>query len=134
MTPNELLTLEMVFTEPLRKTEQNIPADTLYEVHNFSRTEARISIGIANFFARLTCSGNVTIIMWNINIPENTKEIAHEIAFEEEKEEVDDVEKLRKGMRFYADMINRLALFIISITIVITFFCTFVQLWIKYSS
>ena len=132
MTPNELLTLEMVFTEPLRKAEQNIAADTLYEVHNFSRAEARISIGIANFFARLTCSGNVTIIMWNINIPENTKEIAHELAFEEEKEI--DVEKLRMAMRFYADMINRLALFIISITIVITFFCTFVQLWIKYSS
>ena len=68
--------------------------------------------------------------MWNINVPENTKEIAHELA-EEEKEI--DAEKLRMAMRFYADMINRLALFIISITIVITFFCTFVQLWIKYS-
>ena len=38
------------------------------------------------------------------------------------------------GMRFHADMLNRLFFTIITITIVITFFCTFVQSWARYST
>ena len=92
-----------------------------YEVRNFSRTEARISIEIAKFFTKLACG------MWNIDIPENTKTIA------DTGEQVVDMEDLHNGMKFYAEMINKLSFFIITITILITFFCTFVQLWIRYS-
>ena len=65
--------------------------------------------------------------MWNIDIPENTKTIA------DTGEQVVDMEDLHNGMKFYAEMINKLSFFIITITILITFFCTFVQLWIRYS-
>ena len=94
-----------------------------YEARNFSRTEARISRGIANFFTKLACG------MWNIDVPDNTNTIA------DKGDEIEDleIEDLQNGMKFYADMINRLSFFLITITILITFFCTFVQSWIRYS-
>ena len=55
--------------------------------------------------------------------------IADMIADEEEVE----IQYLQLGMRFYADMLDRFYFFIITITIVITFFCTFVQSWIRYN-
>ena len=92
-----------------------------YEARNFDKTEARISRGIARFFTKMACG------LWNIDIPENTNHIA------EKGEEVEvSVEDLQLGMKFYADMINRFSFFIITITILIAFFCTFVQSWIRY--
>ena len=41
-----------------------------YEARNFSRTEARISRGIAKFFTAMACG------YWNIDVPENTNNIA----------------------------------------------------------
>ena len=93
-----------------------------YEARNFSRSEARISRGIAKVFTKLACG------MWNIDVPENTNTIA------DKGDEVEvEVEDLQLGMRFYADMINRLSFFLITIIILIAFFCTFVQSWIRYS-
>ena len=44
-----------------------------------------------------------------------------------------DVGSLTLGMKFFADMINRLWFFITCIAILITFCCTFVQCWIGYA-
>ena len=66
--------------------------------------------------------------MWDIDVPDNTNIIA------DKGDEVEvEVEDLQLGMRFYADMVNRLSFFLITITILIAFFCTFVQSWIRYS-
>ena len=47
-----------------------------YECKNFSRTEARISRGIANMLAKCACG------LWEIEVPENTEKIAeHEGSF-----------------------------------------------------
>ena len=93
-----------------------------YEARNFSRTEARISRGIAKFFSKIACG------MWDIDVPENTNTIA------DKGDEIEvDIEHLQLGLKFYADMINRLSFLLITITILITFFCTFVQSWIRYS-
>ena len=93
-----------------------------YEARNFSRTEARISRGIAKFFTKIACG------MWNIDVPDNTNTIA------DKGDEIEvGVEDLQLGLKFYADMINRLSFLFITITILITFFCTFVQSWIRYS-
>ena len=93
-----------------------------YEARNFSRTEARISRGIAKFFTKIACG------MWDIDVPENTNTIA------DKGDEIEvDIEHLQLGLKFYADMINRLSFLLITITILITFFCTFVQSWIRYS-
>lgn len=37
-----------------------------YETNNFSKTEARISRGIANFFTKMACG------FWDIHVPSNT--------------------------------------------------------------
>ena len=66
--------------------------------------------------------------MWNIEVPQNTNMIA-----DKGDEELVEVEHLQLGMKFYADMIDRLSFAIITVTIVITFFCTFVRSWIKYA-
>ena len=122
----------------------------VYEARNFSRTEARISRAIAEvglhidvskqlqywvkschhsfaipykFFTKIACG------MWNIEVPENTNMIA-----DKGDEELVEVEHLQLGMKFYADMIDRLFFAIITVTIVITFFCTFVRSWIKYAT
>ena len=93
-----------------------------YEARNFSRTEARVSRGIAKFFTKMACG------FWDIDVPEKTNHIA------DKGDEVEvDIEELQFGMKFYADMLNRLSFFIITFTILIAFFCTFVQSWIIYS-
>ena len=110
-----------------------------YEARNFTRTEARISRGIAKFFTAMACGH------WNIDVPENTNNIARkkEIQIDDkdaqmgatkliEHEKIYEIEDLQLGLKFYADMINKLAFFIISILYVITFFFTFVHMWIRY--
>ena len=93
-----------------------------YEARNFSRTEAKISRGIAKFFTKIACG------MWYIEVPQNTITIADK----GDEAEVD-VEGLQLGMKFFADMINRLSFLLITIIILIAFFCTFVQSWIRYN-
>ena len=55
----------------------------------------------------------------------------HDFEFAEEpvKESVED---LQRGMKFYADMLNRLFFCIIIAVILIAFGCTFVRAWIQY--
>ena len=53
-----------------------------YEAINFSRTEARISRGIAKFFTKMAC-GN-----WNIEVPENTNKLGTVAAIEKKKNSV----------------------------------------------
>ena len=66
--------------------------------------------------------------IWNIDVPENTNNIA------DKGDEMEvDIEHLQLGMRFYADMLNRFFFFLITSTIIIAFCCTFVQSWIRYS-
>ena len=68
--------------------------------------------------------------MWDIDIPANTNKIAD--CPDEETEGKIAIEELQLGFRFYADMLNRLWFFIITLIIVFTFFCTFVQSWARY--
>ena len=42
------------------------------------------------------------------------------------------IEELQRGMKFYADMLNRLFFCIIIAVICIAFGCTFVRAWIQY--
>ena len=67
---------------------------------------------------------------WNIDIPENTNKIA-DCPAEETKSRIE-IKELQLGFRFYADMLNRLCFFIITLIFVFTFFCTFVQSWARY--
>ena len=53
-----------------------------YEAINFSRTEARISRGIAKFFTIMAC-GN-----WNIKVPDNTNKLGTVAAIEKKKNSV----------------------------------------------
>ena len=74
------------------------------------------------FFTKVACG------LWDIDIPENTNTIADK----GDETEVD-IEHLQLGMRFYADMLNRFLFLVITVTIFIAFFCTFVQSWVRYS-
>ena len=55
----------------------------------------------------------------------------HDFGFAEEPVE-ESVEDLQRGMKFYADMLNRLFFCIIIAVIFIVFCCTFVRAWIQY--
>ena len=68
--------------------------------------------------------------MWDIDIPSNTNKIAD--CPDEETQGKIAIEELQLGFRFYADMLNRLMFVIITVIIVFTFFCTFVQSWARY--
>ena len=119
-----------------------------YEARNFSQSEARFSRGLAKvgfhlieenlvlngwkikwksrkkFFTKMACG------LWDIDVPPNTNKIAD--CPDEETEGKIEIEELQLGFRFYADMLNRLWFFIITLIIVFTFFCTFVQSWARY--
>ena len=43
------------------------------------------------------------------------------------------VDELQLGFKFYADMLSRLCFFVICFIMILTFFCTFVQSWIRYN-
>ena len=49
-----------------------------------------------------------------------------------EKPVKESIEELQRGMKFYADMLNRLFFCIIIAVICIAFGCTFVRAWIQY--
>ena len=68
--------------------------------------------------------------MWDIDVPSNTDKIAD--CPDEETQGKIAIEELQLGFRFYADMLNRFCFFIITLIIVFTFFCTFVQSWARY--
>ena len=76
------------------------------------------------FFTKMACG------LWDIEIPSNTNKIAD--CPDEETEGKIEIEELQLGFRFYADMLNRVWFFIITLIIVFTFFCTFVQSWARY--
>ena len=118
-----------------------------YEARNFSQSEARFSRGLAKagfhthwqffkffrykdakpwnkFFTKMAWG------MWDIDIPSNTNKIAD--CPDEETQGKIAIEELQLGFRFYADMLNRLMFVIITVIIVFTFFCTFVQSWARY--
>jgi len=98
----------------------------IYECKNFSRSEAKISRAIANMFTKCACG------LWEIEIPENTEEIAkHEDDGTFHKKF--SIDELQLGFQFYADMLSRLWFFVICFIMILTFFCTFVQSWIRYN-
>ena len=43
------------------------------------------------------------------------------------------IDELQLGFKFYADMLSRLCFFVICFIMILTFFCTFVQSWIRYN-
>ena len=49
-----------------------------------------------------------------------------------EKPVEESIEELQRGMKFYADMLNRLFFCIIIAVIFIAFCCTFVRAWAQY--
>ena len=95
-----------------------------YESKNFSRTEAKISLGIAkvlNFIYRCT---------WQIDPPKVVLEICNH--------PTDDIhchyehDDLHLCFQFYADMINRVAFHLVTLVQVITMFTTLVPTWAAY--
>ena len=76
------------------------------------------------FFTKMACG------LWDIDVPKNTQIIA-DLPHADKIEEME-IAELKLGFQFYADMINRLWFFIITLIIIITFFCTFVQSWVNY--
>ena len=78
----------------------------------------------SKFFTKMSCG------MWDIDIPSNTAKIAD--LPDRDTEGKIEIEELKLGFRFYADMLDRLSFFIITLTLVFTFFCTFVQSWARY--
>ena len=87
-----------------------------YESKNFSKTEAKVSIGLSKFFNVMTFK------IWKINVPEKVQEIADHEGDEIHKTfEHDD---LLLGFRFLADMINRLFFIIVVFVEILAFSAT----------
>ena len=130
-----------------------------YELINFSRTEARISIALATFFTKITFG------LWVIEVPTEVQKIeadvsdqrhlqfsiktkkhtreadankgGEEVSFSESVDYyslADDAHPLRIGFRFLADMINRLFFMIVCCSLVVTLGMTLIHLLIQYDN
>jgi len=67
-----------------------------------------------------------------MKIPNIINDIADKKRDETYVPDEESVEDLQRGMKFYADMLNRLFFCIIIAVIFIVFCCTFVRAWIQY--
>ena len=76
-----------------------------YESKNFSKTEAKISLGLAKFFNVINC------YIWKIEPPNIVKKIAHHPTDDIHKEF--DHDSLSLGFKFLSDMLNRLCFLIV---------------------
>ena len=76
-----------------------------YESKNFSKTEAKISLGLAKFFNVINC------YIWKITPPEIVKQIAHHPTDDIHKQF--DHDNLSLGFKFLSDMLNRLCFVVV---------------------
>ena len=67
-----------------------------------------------------------------MKIPDIINDIADKKRDQTYEPDEESVEELQRGMKFYADMLNRLFFCIIIAVICIAFGCTFVRAWIQY--
>ena len=158
-----LLGMSFVFVPNLKLISNSVTVVTsffyhisCYELINFSRTEARISIALAKFFTKITFG------LWVIEVPTEVQNIEADVSDQRhlqfsikakkqtreadkgEEEEgsssesieyyslADDAHPLRIGFRFLADMINRLFFMLVCCSLVVTLGMTLFHVIIQY--
>jgi len=78
---------------------------------------------MANFFTCLSCG------LWDVEVPEGVQAIA-EAPDDGEFHKNFSHDDLKLGFQYFADMLNRMAFFVLNLVLLITFCATFVQTWV----
>ena len=123
-----------------------------YELVNFTRGEALVSIWLAKIFTALSWG------LWVIEVPAIVKSLAsnrnnvsnivamvrEEVNTEQDPQETDNLvenreareekqESLRAGFKFLAEMVNRLAFVLVTIGLTVAFCSTLLVIWVEYN-
>ena len=95
-----------------------------YESRNFSKSEARIALGLSRFFNAICCG------VWEIEPPSLVIEITEHPT--DDLHTKFDHEDLQHGFQFFADMLNRLIFAIVIIVQCTALFATIIPAWAQY--